>query len=224
MPRALLLLTLLLVPLVGCLRADPPAPTPEPPPLMGARQAGRMLGELPVRSRGPSGTPYEREAFGSAWTDVDDNGCNQRDDVLLRDAVAGSVRVQPQGACDHDVVAGSWIDPYTGRTLVFDDLKDLAQAQAVQIDHVVPLAEAWASGADGWSSQRRIAFANDLDVLLAVDGPTNAAKSADDPAAWRPRAGYQCEYAVRWIAAKSRWDLAVDPSEVAALREMLGRC
>jgi hypothetical protein len=89
---------------------------------------------------------------------------------------------------------------------------------------VVPLAEAWVSGARQWSEDRRVAFANDLDELKAVDGPTNMSKGDGDPAAWRPRKGYQCTYAVRWIAIKSRWRLAVDPPEKAALEQMLGYC
>ena len=80
------------------------------------------------------------------------------------------------------------------------------------------------SGAVGWSSDRREAFANDLRELLAVDGPTNMSKGDGDPATWRPRQGYQCTYARRWIAIKTAWRLAVDPSEVAALRQMLGYC
>ena len=136
----------------------------------------------------------------------------------------GTTRVAQQDACDHDVLAGTWHDPYTGRTLRFTDLKDLGQAEAIQIDHVVPLAEAWVSGAAGWSDARREAFANDLHELLAVDGPTNMSKGDGDPAAWRPRKGYQCTYARHWIAIKAAWHLAADPSEVAALRQMLGYC
>jgi hypothetical protein len=182
------------------------------------------LARLVLRPR-PRGTEgYDRDAFGSDWVDTDGNGCNQRDDVLLRDAIPGSTKVQQQGSCDHDVVAGTWHDPYTDKTLHFTDLKDLSQAEAIQIDHVVPLAEAWVSGARHWSEDRRVAFANDLDELKAVDGPTNMSKGDGDPAAWRPRKGYQCTYAVRWIAIKSRWRLAVDPPEKAALEQMLGYC
>lgn len=189
-----------------------------------ARAEGRrLLARVRVTERTRPDT-YDRDAFGSAWADTDGNGCNQRDDVLLRDALPGTVTTAEQGACDHDVLAGSWRDPYTGATLAFDDLKDLAQAQAIQIDHVVPLSEAWASGADGWDEERRRTFANDLRNLLAVDGPTNAGKGDDDPAAWRPRKGYQCAYAVRWVTVKSRYDLAADASEVRALEEMLERC
>ncbi len=190
----------------------------------GVEVARRQLAAL-VRAPRPHGTSgYRRDAFGAPWSDLDGNGCNQRDDVLLRDAKPGTVRVGRQGRCDHDVLAGTWVDPYTGRTLVFDNLKDLHQAEAIQIDHVVPLAEAWVSGARAWSADRRHRFANDLRELLAVDGPTNASKGDDDPAAWRPRRGYQCTYAKRWIAVKHRWKLAADPSEVAALADMLGRC
>ena len=189
-----------------------------------APDARVTLDHLVVRPR-PRGTEgYVRDAFGSSWIDTDHNGCNQRDDVLLRDAVPHTTRVQQQGACDHDVLAGTWHDPYTGRTLTFTDLKDLHQAEAIQIDHVVPLAEAWVSGARRWSRDRREAFANDLHELLAVDGPTNMSKGDGDPAAWRPRKGYQCAYARRWIAVKARYHLAVDPSERSALTQMLGFC
>lgn len=216
--------------LLGCDTDDPaPAPAPAPaetnagqsPP--APTDARRLLAELEVADRVRPDT-YDRDAFGPAWADTDGNGCNQRDDVLLRDAVEGSTTVAVQGACDHDVLAGTWVDPYTGRTLTFDDLKDPSQAQAIQIDHVVPLAEAWVSGASAWTDEERREFANDLRVLLAVDGPTNASKGADDPAAWRPRKDYQCAYARRWIRVKHAYGLTVDTSEVAALEDMLGYC
>lgn len=182
------------------------------------------LGKLVVQERVRGDAGYSRDAFGPSWTDIDDNGCNQRDDVLLRDSVRGTTTVQDQGRCYDDVLAGTWVDPYTGGTLTFTDLTNPSQAQAIQIDHIVPLAEAWVSGASVWTDQRRLEFANTFSVLLAVDGPTNASKGASDPAAWRPRKAYQCRYAIRWIAIKHTWKLAADPSEVRALEEMLGFC
>lgn len=182
-----------------------------------------MLAALPRQPR-TALVGYVRDAFGPAWHDVDGNGCNQRDDVLLRDAVPGTVRAQRQGACDHDVLAGTWTDPYTGARLTFADLKDQSQAQALQIDHVVALAEAWVSGASAWGDRRRLRFANNLDGLVASSGPVNASKGAHDPAAWRPKKPYQCSYASRWIQVKHRWGLAVDDSESRALVEMLGTC
>lgn len=89
---------------------------------------------------------------------------------------------------------------------------------------MVPLAEAWDSGAQSWTDEQRRLFANDLGALLASDGPTNASKSDEDPAAWRPKKEFQCEYASRWIGIKGEWDLAVDDSERNALVEMLAYC
>jgi hypothetical protein len=186
-------------------------------------RAQTQLRTLEVGPRRPA-VGYHRDAFGTAWSDTDGNGCNQRDDVLVRDALPGTVHYAQQGSCDHDVLAGTWVDPYTGRTLTFTDLKDPHQAQAIQIDHLVPLAEAWGSGASRWDAQRRKEFANDLAELLAVDGPTNASKGDDDPAAWRPRKAFQCTYAVRWIGTKYRWHLSVDRPEKRALHEMLAYC
>lgn len=224
----------------GCTAADEPgvAPSPEPTVLVdrttprptpvvpgpAALAAKERLARLRVIARPGRPTDYSRDLFGPRWTDVDGNGCNQRDDVLVRDGRRGTVRGTTQGPCDHDVVAGTWDDPYTGAALTFTDLKDPRQAQAIQIDHVVPLAEAWVSGARAWSPGRRLAFANDLTVLLAVDGPMNASKGSSDPAAWRPRKGYQCAYAVRWITIKHDWRMVVDPSEVRALEDMLRFC
>ena len=230
-PRVVLLVAVALL-LAGCAAAESSSRTTgahrhratSAPPPPRAERARAELDRLVVRAR-PRGTEgYRRDAFGSDWVDTDDNGCNQRDDVLLRDAVRGTTRVETQGACDHDVVAGTWHDPYTGRTLTFTDLKDLRQAEAIQIDHVVPLAEAWVSGARRWNRTRRETFANDLDELLAVDGPTNMSKGDGDPASWRPRRGYQCTYARRWIAVKTRYRLDVDGSEKSALDQMLGLC
>lgn len=228
MRPASVLLSLLLVPLAGCELLDlvesaddaavAPAPTLEP------AQARATLEGLRTVDRRPRMPAYDRDAFGPAWRDVDGNGCNQRDDVLLRDAVPGTAVVQVQRSCLHDVIAGTWMDPYSGTRLEFDDLKDQRQAQAIQIDHVVPLAEAWVSGAHAWSAERRSRFANDLPSLVAADGPTNASKGSQDPAGWRPKAAFQCAYATRWIDVKQRWDLAVDANEARALMAMLDTC
>ena len=205
-------------------KRETPAPASDPGTNPLAQSALKQLSLLKVVDRPRPSTDYDRDAFGSGWVDVDRNGCNQRDDVLVRDAVPGTLKTGWQGRCGHDVLAGTWIDPYTGRKILLTDMKELHQSMAVQIDHIVPLAEAWMSGASEWSKDERRLFANNLEELLAVDGPTNQSKGDDDPAAWRPRKGFQCAYAKRWIGVKSRWELAVDSSEVQALREMLGYC
>ena len=104
------------------------------------------------------------------------------------------------------VVAGRWLDPFTGQW--FDD------PALLDIDHLVPLAEAHRSGADRWDIARRRAFANDLthpDTLLAVDRSANRAKADRDPLSWLPPAwDRRCAYVARWRDTKRRWDLAED--------------
>jgi hypothetical protein len=125
--------------------------------------------------------------------------------------------VEEQGGCPNDVLAGTWDDPYTGAVLEFDDLKEPDQAQAVTIDHVVPLAEAHRSGAAGWPADRRTAFAKDLDGLVAADGATNSDKSDSDPSRWRPPdESAWCAYALVWVEVKDEWSLAVDAREAEA--------
>ena len=206
--------------------STPTATPAKPKPSSGAASKARQrLAQLQIIDRQPRGLrPYVRKEFGSSWSDIDRNGCNQRDDVLRRDATQDTLKTQWQGRCPHDVLAGTWIDPYTGKTLVFTDLKAPHQSRAIQIDHVVPLAEAWRSGAHAWDYEQRRQFANTLDNLLAVDGPTNMSKGDDDPAAWRPRKGFQCSYAKRWIRVKHDWSLGADKSEIRALGEMLDYC
>ncbi len=235
--------------LTGCQQEsgpDPvPTPTPTPPTssapepsedsasstlaLNGLAASGTVAAALSTLELLPQSgrvvTRYDRDDYGERWEDVDGNGCNQRDDVLLRDAIPGTATVAPQGECDHDVLAGSWDDPYTGLVLTFDDLKDTDQAQALQIDHLVPLSEAHQSGADRWDAQRRLEFANDQDNLLAVDGPANNRKGDSDPAEWMPP--YEpshCAYAVIWVEVKDTWSLGVDAAERAALKSLLRSC
>lgn len=96
----------------------------------------------------------------------------------------------------------------------------------MQIDHLVPLAEAWDSGAYRWTHERRVAFANDLDdprTLVPVSGAINDDKDADDPAWWLPPKN-QCRYIEHWIAVKVRWDLSVDLREREAIDEVVAIC
>jgi hypothetical protein len=179
--------------------------------------AGRdALAALPVGPHGADGT-YEREEFGPAWDDVDGNGCDTRNDVLRRDLLAA--RVDTDGCT---VLAGVLDDPYTGARIDFARGKSSAD---VQIDHVVALADAWASGARTWDARRRRAFANDPANLLAVDGQANQDKGASDAHDWLPPAvGYACVYALRQVRVKSAYGLQVTPDERAALEDALGSC
>ena len=219
--------------LTGCT----PMPTAAGPPLEAAAgaptalqrlaepldvaQVAAQLARLPVAA--PATGEYHRSSYGRRWA-VLVGGCGTRDRVLLAQAV-GPVRTTRHGSCARDVLAGTWRDSYTGQLHRFTDLKDQHQAMTLSVDHLVPLAEATRSGATRWAPARRLAFANDLHNLLAVDGELNSAKGDDDPAQWLPPwPAARCDYVLVWITVKTRWQLSVDPQERAALSHLLQQC
>ena len=135
------------------------------------------LAAIPIRGRAPK-TGYSRDAFGPTWQDVDRNGCDTRNDILARDLT----HVVKSGTCK--VVSGTLADPYTGKSIAWRYGK--LTSTAVQIDHTVALSDAWQTGAQYWTSDMRLHYANDPDVLRAVDGPSNEAKGDGDAATWLP--------------------------------------
>jgi Protein of unknown function (DUF1524) len=188
-----------------------------PPAQEGSALA--VLGTLSVKGRAPK-TGYDRAKFGQAWADVDHNGCDTRNDVLRRDLAPFALRPGTNGCL---VLSGTLHDPYTGRTIAF--VRGASTSSAVQIDHVVPLSDAWQKGAQQWATSRRTAFANDLLNLLAVDGPANQAKSDGDAATWLPPGkAYRCPYVARQIAVKAKYGVSVTAAERDALRRILATC
>jgi hypothetical protein len=156
--------------------------------------------------------------FGPAWSDVDRNGCDQRNDVLHRDLANIEVR---EGTHDCVVVAGVLDDPYTGTTVTFVK----ADAALVPIDHVVPLAAAWVQGAAGWTTDERTAFANDLGNLMATTRQQNSAKGDSTADEWLPAdPAYGCSYATVVITVKERYALSVTPEEADTLEDLLATC
>jgi hypothetical protein len=171
----------------------------------------RLLAELRVAE--PSDVPYVREAF-PHW--VEHDGCDTRSRVLIAES---TVPVTLGDDCT--VVRERWRSPYDGAIL--------ASPGGLDVDHVVPLAEAWRSGAWAWSDDERRDFANDLEVpyaLVAVTSGVNRAKGDRDPATWLPpRVDAICAYVTDWVRVKVRWRLTVDAAEHTALRAALhGRC
>ena len=160
---------------------------------------------------------YQREFF-TLWVDANHDGCNTRKEVLLAEAI---IRPRESGSCT--LTGGKWRSAYDGQVFT--------NASGIDIDHMVPLAEAWASGAYKWTSATREAYANDLGYarsLIAVSASSNRSKSASDPWLWMPSVrSYRCQYINDWVAIKYRWNLAVDPTEkrdlVAKLRGCSGR-
>jgi Protein of unknown function (DUF1524) len=179
-----------------------------------AAAASKQLATLTVAEPQPGGYQRTRD-FGPAWSyDADHNGCRQRDDVLRRDLS----QVQLRNRCT--VLAGLLTDPYTGQTVQFRK----ANADKVQIDHIFPLAAAWAHGARAWPQRQRETFANDLLNLVATSGEANQQKGDDTPAEWQPRAGARCFYAVRYVTVAGRYHLSVSAADKRALSAMLGTC
>ncbi|PXY31481.1 HNH endonuclease family protein [Prauserella muralis] len=182
----------------------------EPPGIPDEATARAQLAELTVAPEGPM-DGYDRDRF-PHWSDQGDN-CNTREAVLERDGTG------VETGSDCYPTSGSWESPYDGAT--WTDPSD------VDIDHVVPLAAAWRSGAAEWTTDRRERFANDLSgpQLIAVTDDVNQEKGDDTPDAWKPpEQGYWCTYAAMWITVKHTWELTVTDAEHAALEDMLATC
>lgn len=180
--------------------------TPGPVPVTVTRQ---QLDELTVAAHLPT-RGYSRNRF-PHWRQTGER-CDVRDSVLRR----AGLNVQTNGC---NVVGGRWHSPYDDRWL--------DSPAAVDIDHVVPLANAWRSGAARWTDEVRGDFANDLTrpQLLAVSASANRAKGDQDPSQWRPAdRGYWCTYAQSWVAVKHHWKLTVTVAEKAALEDMVETC
>ncbi len=101
---------------------------------------------------------YDRDAFRHWNTGADpSDGCNTRAEVLLAEAVAPPV-VGP--GCR--LSGGRWCSYY--------DQVWVTSASGLDIDHMVPLAESWGSGASAWTVQRREAYANDQGADASLGG------------------------------------------------------
>ena len=150
---------------------------------------------------------YQRALFGG-WIDADGDGFNTRAEVLMSES-----KVAVTWNARHTILTGRWYSLYDAATW--------SKASDVDIDHVVPLAEAWRSGAWSWSSVRRSGYANDLGAgwtLRAVTDNVNQAKGDDDPKNWMPPyAPATCRYLADWVSVKIRWRLSVDTAERSSI-------
>ena len=203
-------LTVALAVTAGCQPVPPGSPSrADTTSAQESRTAADRLDRLTVAKSG-SMRGYSRDKF-PHWRSTGEN-CDVRDSVLKRDGT----RVKTSGC---NVVAGTWTSAYDGKVL--------DSPTKVDIDHVVPLADAWRSGASAWTTDKRGDFANDLEdpQLVAVSKTSNRAKGDQDPSTWRPsERGRWCRYAEDWIAVKTRWKLTVTTAEKYALADMLETC
>lgn len=201
---------------------DPPA-TMGPPatstpaetgPAASDTPAVELLATLAVMPE-VSRNGYEREAFGPGWL-VDQSGCDTRSRVLAEESRVPVTR----GADGCTVAGGDWLSLYDGYST--------PNPEELQIDHMVPLAEAWDSGANVWPPEQREQYANDTlrpDALIAVTAATNQSKSDRDPAEWMPpNRDAWCRYVDAWITQKAAWQLTIDVGEHDALSNVLATC
>jgi hypothetical protein len=157
---------------------------------------------------------YARSKF-KHWSDLDKNGCNTRNDVILAEAL---VKPKVDKGCKIVKDTGKWYSAYDGLTVT--------NFSALDVDHMVPLAEAWDSGASKWDDARRQVYANDMgdaNALIAVTAATNRSKSDQDPAEWLP-AKDVCTYVKNWVHVKVRWSLTIDEKELKVLKDTNAKC
>ncbi|AVV42844.1 HNH endonuclease family protein [Streptomyces sp. ID05-04B] len=179
-------------------------PTP-----VSAATARTYLASLTVKAENRTG--YDRDLF-PTWITISGT-CNTREYILKRDGT----NVVTNSACT--ATSGSWYSPYDGATWT--------AASDLDIDHLVPLAEAWDSGASAWTTARRQSFANDVTrpQLIAVTDNVNQSKSDQDPAEWMPSVtSYRCTYVRAWVQVKYYYGLSVDSAEKSALTSYLAAC
>ena len=157
---------------------------------------------------------YDRKLF-KHWSDLDKDGCDTRREVLIEES---RTPVTVGSGCS--ITGGSWYSAFDG-TETMDPSK-------FDVDHMVPLKEAWDSGAWEWSPEQRQAFANDMSIpesLIAVSASSNRSKGARDPAEWLPpRQEFHCQYVDAWIEVKKLWNLSMDQAEHDAIAEVRANC
>lgn len=180
-----------------------------PPNIPDLETAKQQLGELTVQPDG-SQDGYDRDKF-PHWNTVEGE-CNVREQVLQRDGE----NVQVGDDCRP--TSGTW-------NSVFDGVRE-TEPDNVNVDHMIPLAEAWRTGAREWTEAERETFANDQESpqLIAVTSASNSEKSDKGPEEWKPVRDYWCDYSKSWIAVKHKYQLTTDEAEKAALEEMLAAC
>lgn len=184
-----------------------------------AAEALAQLESIPVKGRAPR-TGYSRDEFGPAWADTDRNDCDTRNDILARDLVDETFKADTN---DCVVTSGTLADKYTGTTINFVRSQDTSSA--IQIDHIVPLSDAWQKGAQQLTAEQRTELANDPLNLMAVEGTINEAKGDKDAAMWLPpNSRFRCEYVALQIVVKTKYNLWFTHAEYDTSAGILKGC
>ena len=155
---------------------------------------------------------YDRARF-KLWIDANKNGCDTRAEVLIAEAI-----VKPKKAAKCKLTGGKWLSSYDGAKY--------SDASKLDIDHLVPLAEAWRSGAWAWTDQQRMEYANDLEdewALNAVTASVNRSKGDKDISQWLPKKNV-CTYLSGWVTIKAKFELTVDIAEAKVINKYYESC
>lgn len=198
--------------------------TPEPKKGTKENNALSAISSLKVSDEGYSG--YKRAMFGASWSDVDNNGCDTRNDVLSFHMES----VKTSDGCK--VVSGKLYDTYTLQTTNF--VADRSGG-GIDIDHVVALSNGWKSGLAKSSDETRLKFANDPLNLLPVDAGYNRTKGDKDTSEWIPssmlklggnkfKPSVDCPYVARQVAIKKNYKLSITSAERKAMEAVLSVC
>ncbi|MFI7467478.1 HNH endonuclease family protein [Nonomuraea sp. NPDC049646] len=209
-PVRRMLLTAAAMALLVSAPAIPASALPQRAQTIHLHQAVALLRDAHEGSR----AGYSRDRF-QHWIDANHNGCDTRKEVLIEEAVQ-----KPEIGSRCRLAGGAWYSYYDDATVT--------DTSRLDIDHMVPLAEAWDSGASAWTDERRKRYANDLDepvALVAVTDATNQSKADRDPAEWLPpHQGAHCRYLGEWLTVKLRWDLAADLAEQHTITDLAADC
>ena len=196
--------------LTGLLVAGPTSSSPAHAAESYSAPLQTAISALPVATEVRTG--YTRDKF-RLWVDADGDDCDTRKEVLISEA-------------DDPVTVGSSCSLSGGRWFSYYDRVSWTDSGRIDIDHVVPLAEAWDSGARSWTATQRQSYANDLGdyrTLVGVTDSVNQSKGDQDPAEWMPTYD-KCRYIREWVAVKLRWRLSVDSGEKTALQSLSSGC
>lgn len=176
-----------------------------------AKQITKTLNSLTVAT--DQKVSYNRTEW-SHWSDLDKNGCDSREDVLI--SQGKNVKADMANGCK--IVSGSWVDPYSGTKI--------DKSSSIDIDHVIPLAYAARHGGQNWSKEKKEQFANDTSVnLIAASATENRKKSDKGPSGYMPpKVEFTCAYSSLWVEVAAKYGLSITKEDKDVLALGLSSC